>query len=95
MKAPERGTFSPRKRAWSFYILLLADLDWLAFSFLLTAAERRQRIAYGVSRGMDDALAFPAPEGRQTMAATFANLLRHLMGSLCRPSGAGESGGWP
>jgi hypothetical protein len=44
---------------------------------------------------MDDALAFPAPEGRQTMAATFANLLRHLMGSLCRPSGAGESGGWP
>ena len=30
---------------------------------LLGAAERRQRIAHGVSRGTDVALSFPAPEG--------------------------------
>jgi len=53
MRAPARSTLSPK-----------GDMGaGLSSQPLLGAAERRQIIAHGVSRGTDAALTFPAPEG--------------------------------
>src|SRR6266568_2090552 len=46
----------------------------------LLAAERRQSIAHGASRGDEGHPPnSPAPEGRQNMAHTFTNLLTHVI----------------